>query len=627
MTAPLVDPALARDAGQQDDLVARKRSIDALRQRVGAQPDKAKKLREACEGFESVFLQKMWEQMRTTVPKEGYLHSREEQFWQSMFDQELAKKMSSAGGIGLADMLYDQLSSTLLSASRRSASQGAHDPVPVPPVSALPQQAEAGTGTAGASGDHAAAAGSTPGVPAGGTGAGALYAPLTEQPGAAPAHVAEGGVAQGGAGQTAPAAPSAADAAHGEPPLGPEQQAVVQRELAAYARQVSAQRRMTEGAAAHAGPPAEGVPGSPGAATAPTANAAAISGVPGAASAQGMPPAGAAAPGHGPSASGVSATQGAPAQGAAAQGTTAQESAAAGTAQDAARAARSAGAGFMTPPPVVRSPRNSRADIPVVQNRNAGRRTDAPRQAPTGPRVPTGQPVTQRFAAQQSPAPTGSSIGMPGTHAGPTGVQQPSPPVGAGNAGALNAPSAPVAPAAPAAASPAAPGVNAPAQGPAAPVVPGPATVRPTAPVGGPAPAPLPGTLQWPAEGRIAEGFGWRNDPVTGERAWHPGVDLAASEGAPVRACWDGRVVFAGEQGDYGNLVVLEHAGGWRSYYGHNAGLSVRAGDVVASGSELAKVGSTGRANGPHVHFEVRLGELALNPETLAGKGNLPHGQ
>ncbi len=83
--------------------------------------EKAKKLREACEGFESIFIQRMWQQMRATVPKENPLVGREEQFWQGMYDQELSKKMSSGGGIGLADMMYDQLSGNIVSASRTTA--------------------------------------------------------------------------------------------------------------------------------------------------------------------------------------------------------------------------------------------------------------------------------------------------------------------------------------------------------------------------------------------------------------------------------------------------------------------------------------------------------------------------
>ncbi len=120
MELPTVDPRLSAQQALQDDPVQRKLQIDALRQRL-AEPGKddaaARKLKEACQGFESIFLQRIWEQMRKNVAKEGYLHSRDEESYQGMFDQELAKKMAEAGGIGLADMLQEQLSVKLGKAS------------------------------------------------------------------------------------------------------------------------------------------------------------------------------------------------------------------------------------------------------------------------------------------------------------------------------------------------------------------------------------------------------------------------------------------------------------------------------------------------------------------------------
>jgi Rod binding domain-containing protein len=84
-----------------------------LRQRLTAGATDEKKLREACQDFEAIFIHKIWKQMRKSVPKEGYLHSREEEMYLSMFDEELSRKMASAGGIGLGDILYDQLSRQL----------------------------------------------------------------------------------------------------------------------------------------------------------------------------------------------------------------------------------------------------------------------------------------------------------------------------------------------------------------------------------------------------------------------------------------------------------------------------------------------------------------------------------
>ena len=124
MELPTVDPRLSAQQALQDDPVQRKLQIDALRERL-AEPGKddaaARKLKEACQGFESIFLQRIWEQMRKSVGKEGYLHSRDEESYQSMFDQELAKKMAEAGGIGLADMLQEQLSVKLGKASIASS--------------------------------------------------------------------------------------------------------------------------------------------------------------------------------------------------------------------------------------------------------------------------------------------------------------------------------------------------------------------------------------------------------------------------------------------------------------------------------------------------------------------------
>ena len=95
--------------------------MEAVKKQLMQPVDKEKKLRESCEGFESIFIQKMWEQMRATIPESGFLKGREEKFWQSMYDQELAKTMASAGGIGLADMMYEQLSRSLRTASKNTA--------------------------------------------------------------------------------------------------------------------------------------------------------------------------------------------------------------------------------------------------------------------------------------------------------------------------------------------------------------------------------------------------------------------------------------------------------------------------------------------------------------------------
>lgn len=103
------------------ELQAKLNGLGGLNGRKYDPETKAKKLREACEGFESIFIQNMWKEMRNTVPKSNLLGGREEKFWQDMYDQELSKSMTSAGGIGLADMMYEQLSRNLGDASRGSA--------------------------------------------------------------------------------------------------------------------------------------------------------------------------------------------------------------------------------------------------------------------------------------------------------------------------------------------------------------------------------------------------------------------------------------------------------------------------------------------------------------------------
>lgn len=125
--------AMAADAGANVASQDVQNKLTALGGSKNLSPEaKAKKLREACEGFESIFIQKMWQEMRKTVPQNGIMHGKEEHYWQDMYDQELAKKMTSAGGIGLADMMYEQLSRNLVSASRGTASAMAQQRAFVP---------------------------------------------------------------------------------------------------------------------------------------------------------------------------------------------------------------------------------------------------------------------------------------------------------------------------------------------------------------------------------------------------------------------------------------------------------------------------------------------------------------
>lgn len=157
MSAPLVDPALARSSLAEQQMQTMQRQAEASRRDLNggpaSDPAREKKLREACEGFEAVFIQKMWEGMRASLPKEGLLHSREEQFWQGMYDQELGKSLASAGGIGLADMMVSQLSRKLHSASEVAARRAGRVPFDIAPVPLLPPRKQAASRPAAAAAD------------------------------------------------------------------------------------------------------------------------------------------------------------------------------------------------------------------------------------------------------------------------------------------------------------------------------------------------------------------------------------------------------------------------------------------------------------------------------------------
>jgi murein DD-endopeptidase MepM/ murein hydrolase activator NlpD len=106
---------------------------------------------------------------------------------------------------------------------------------------------------------------------------------------------------------------------------------------------------------------------------------------------------------------------------------------------------------------------------------------------------------------------------------------------------------------------------------------------------------------------RILLGYGWQVDPTTGVVAFHSGVDLEAELGSPVFAVGDGVIAFAGEQGSYGNLVVINHSQGLQTRYAQLEDVLVSVGQSVIAGTPIGTVGMTGDAIVPHLHFEVRL--------------------
>ena len=117
------------------------------------------------------------------------------------------------------------------------------------------------------------------------------------------------------------------------------------------------------------------------------------------------------------------------------------------------------------------------------------------------------------------------------------------------------------------------------------------------------------GFFRWPIEGApVASRFGPRNG------SFHDGIDIASPEGTPVRAARAGRVIYSDELRGYGKVVIVEHEGDWVTVYAHNSENVVDEGDVVATGDLVSRVGETGRATGPNLHFEVRRRNAARDP-------------
>ncbi len=381
MLGPKIDPQAGLDQARTEEL-KRKLGLDQVRRNLTPGGTQEKKLREATEGFEAMFIQKLWQQMRKSVPKEGYLHSQEEDAYLSMFDEELSKKMASAGGIGLGDMLYRELQEQLSRTAGATAPR-AGQPAELNPLHPEPMALDGGRDVR-----SLAESGRVKDL---------------EEAGMRPHGMAAG--TQGEAPASRPVADPGAD----------------------------------PGADTRIEPDFDSLRGA----------------VPGVA------------------------------------------------------------AQVQAPPEIMRRVQELAARIELDARRADGQ--------------------AQAEAARQTRADEAAQSAEPGP-------------------------------------------------------------------------------LHWPVQGEVSSGFGWRTDKVTGARDWHAGVDVAGAEGDPVQSCWDGEVIFSGQRGRFGNLVVVEHPGGWRSYYGHNSVNLVRAGDRVQAGSKIAELGASGRTEEPHLHFEIRHGDLAENP-------------
>ena len=514
MTTAPVDPRYALDTANASDLVQKKVSIDAMRKRVSGGQNEEKKLREACEGFESIFLQKMWEQMRKNVNKEGYLHSKDEEAYQSMFDVELAKKMASAGGIGLADMLYEQLGQKLHNASKTTGTGAPRAPLPIEP--ARPPKPEV----------VKAAVPASPPVD--------LYAEVPEEPG--PAEEPVKTVLDAALEELAASRDPALDPANANYPMFDLQTGAPMNPVAGKLKEDVDPRREY------------GVTPMPARVSAP-GKAKPSNAVGGVSRSSRQARRAAKAGQDAQAAHGDMRTQGA------------QPQAAAGATQDgaAARTAQAARVAALQNIQAAQTVRDMTQDASV---QNMAQSVPAQSTAQTAPGQSMAQTAPSQSMAQTAPG-RNMARTAPGTDpAVPETIQ-------------------------------AAPGAI------------------PAATQGEPA-----GSGNWPVQGEVISSYGRHGD------VWNTGVSLAAAPASPVTAPLDGVVSFVGERDGVGHMV-LAHEGGLTTHYA-NVTTALAQGDIVSAGMEFARISAgnglsaagTGEAAG-RIHFEVRRGELAINPESL----------
>lgn len=531
-TGPIDANALSGQM-QQREMLEKELTLRSLKANLTPGPDKEKKLREVCKGFESIFINKLWQEMRNTVPKEGYLHSKQEEFYLSMFDQEMSNKLAEAGGIGLGDMLYEQLKSTAEGASRVTAPSRVTNPKDVKPLrTSLEERKQQPLAAAQES-------------------AGPLYTPLEDggdnqdAQGQNLVATTQNSVAET---QTGRYSPAGRKAQAPEPPMD----------------QISLRAALTKPAAQRYNPPLGQRSG-----TGPrtqTTNATAFT--------QAQQPASANLTPYG-----AQAMQNAFAPSAATQ-----------------RPSQTSLAG--PPPTPAQTVPSSPGDLSAVDSlvSNITQQTD--------------QPTSAGFAAKPSPvtaAPSRTQLRPPQAPQTQTPQSLEPTPIPTTNQNRVD-PSGPI--------ERLDSGIRN-KQG-ALPNEGGPEPARGR--IGTPllatsvTPSFKKGPLTWPVDGDATSNFGLRRSAFTGEIGAHEGVDIAANHGDLVKACWDGKVIFSGEQESYGKLVILDHGDGWRSYYGHNSANAARVGDIVRAGAPIARAGSTGNSTGPHVHFELRHNDAAVDP-------------
>ncbi len=119
----------------------------------------------------------------------------------------------------------------------------------------------------------------------------------------------------------------------------------------------------------------------------------------------------------------------------------------------------------------------------------------------------------------------------------------------------------------------------------------------------------------WPAQGWVSSEFGYRNSPFTGRRELHSGIDISAPIGTPVYAPADGKVVFSGRDGGYGITLVLNHGRGITTRYAHLQRYVVEKKQSVSRGQLIGYIGNSGRSTGPHLHYEILVNNMPVNPK------------
>lgn len=118
----------------------------------------------------------------------------------------------------------------------------------------------------------------------------------------------------------------------------------------------------------------------------------------------------------------------------------------------------------------------------------------------------------------------------------------------------------------------------------------------------------------WPCNGTISSSYGVRFHPIFSNKIFHPAIDIANEQNTPIVSTADGIVVFSGWQSGYGNVVAIEHGHKYRTVYAHLLKSLVKKGEIVTKGQEIAKMGSTGRSTGSHLHYEVHLNKKPIDP-------------